>query len=773
MILTKLSAKGSLMLSVNEVPAVGSLSAKIMIIGDAPGDNEVKTGIAFSGMGGRLLDGVLDEVGLTREEIYITYVMKVRPAGNNFKNFYDKKKLSAELVVGRARLQEEIARVGPNVIVPMGPEAMLTLGLTGSILDCRGSVLNTPMGKVIPSLHPAFVYSKWEYRSAMISDFKRIIEESAAPEYSPDKRNLVVVRQLKEALHEIEKFKKAEIVTFDIEVETEQITCISFASESRRAVCFPFWFGASGSLWMEQDEIELWSAIRGLLESEKVKKVAHNGAYDLTVLRRTMGINVRNYWFDTMLGFHTLYAEFPKALAFLVSIYTQHPYYKHQLRTDSMDEYFEYNATDACLTYECMDGILSELRDAGLDNFYREYVHRLIIPLMDMEFRGVRFDTDMVRSMVRVYEAEVGALTKTLTEQVGHELNIASHKQMTEWVYKELKLPAIKKRRKGSGTATLTADEDALVKLYSTHGIEALKTVLAIRERNKILSTYLRVKLDKDKRIRCHYKISGTETGRLSSCATDNGTGTNLQNIPAGDVKRLFLADEGKVLINADLSQAEARVVAYLSQDPNFIRVFEQGGDIHKKNAANIFKVKESEVSDEQRQLAKRVVHASNYGMGPGTFSKTADISMVQAKVLLNQYFATYPGIHTWQMGIRAQLMSRRFLITPLGRKRVFFNRWGETVFKEGLAFIPQSTVADLVNQALIDLHNDGVELLLQVHDSIVVQCMESDLDSTAAKLVKHLTRPIKIHKCTLTIPVDVKVGHNWEDMKTYRQKGE
>ena len=220
-----------------------------------------------------------------------------------------------------------------------------------------------------------------------------------------------------------------------------------------------------------------------------------------------------------MLAFHTLYLELPKSLAFLVSLYTDHPYYKYQLKTDDQGVYYRYNATDACLTYECAMDLLKELDESDLMGFYHDYVHALVNPILYMQDRGVRFDVAKTKELRKTYESEVVKLQKKLNKDVGHELNINSHPQMTKWLYEELGLPKKLKKRKATGNTTLAADEEALNDLYNRHKIESIRTVLSIRERNKVLSTYLRVKLDRDKRIRCSYNITGTETGRLSSSA--------------------------------------------------------------------------------------------------------------------------------------------------------------------------------------------------------------------------------------------------------------
>lgn len=757
------------------IRAEGPEKAKIMIIGEAWGAAEEKAKAPFKGMAGKVLDGILEEVGIPRGMCRITNVVHRRPPGNNFGVFYDKKSgkkvPTPELAEAYERLKNEIASCQPNVIVPLGNEAMKAVAGLNGIMDWRGSTLSTSLGKVIPTIHPAAIYRKWTLRPASVSDFTRIAEQSEFPEVKETERTLIINPTFEEVLHEIEEAEKAKAVAFDIEVESEQITCIGLSHRLHRAICIPFWWGASGSFFSEDQESQIWDALRGLLESKEGSvKVAHNGAYDIEYLYTTVGIFPK-LGFDTMLGFHTLYSELPKSLGFLVSLYTDHPFYKYQRKTDSMSEYFKYNATDACLTLECYYAIDRELNESGLKPFYLNFVHSLIEPLLGMQLRGVRFDSEKRNRLRKQFREKISRLQIELEELVGHPLNVGSHQQMTKWLYKELKLPKKYKKDRQTGRRSLTANEEALNELKikaEGKAKEALKKVLEIRERNKILSTYLNVKLDSDKRLRCSYLVTGTETGRLSSRKTARGTGNNLQNIPAGVVKELLIADEGKTLINADLSQAEARVVAYVSGEERLRELFESGGDIHRRNAANIYGIKEEEVNSEQRDLAKRVVHASNYGMGPRTFARTAGIPESEAKRLLNQYFAQYPRLKRWHLQVASDLKKFRRLTTPLGRTRIFFNRWSESLTKEGLAYIPQATVADIVNQGLVRLHDEGFEILLQVHDSIVVQCDDTKekIRHTVKRMRKAMTEPVVLNGKVMTIPVEFKIGYNWNDMK-------
>jgi uracil-DNA glycosylase family 4 len=757
----------------------GTLDAKVMIVGEAWGASEEKVQKPFQGQAGKVLDGILQEVSLLRSQCFITNVIHARPPGNNFKIYYEKvnggkKQPTTELLKAYERLENEIARCNPNVIVALGNEAMkAVLGFSG-VTNWRGSVLRTKSGiKVVPTIHPAAILREWTYRPAVLNDFERAAKESDYAEHRTTHRVLDICRGYDEAIKAIEEAKKAPWCAFDIEIESEQITCIGLAWKDHHAVSIPLSRGFKRDMWRgegefytDEQEGRLIDALRGLLESETPKKIAHNGMFDVEWLGRCFSIKSKLH-LDTMLAFHTLYLELPKSLAFLVSLYTDHPYYKYQLKTDDQDTYYRYNATDACLTYECGMVLFKELADEGLDAFYDRYVHGLVEPLLSIQHRGMLFDVAGCKELRKRYTKELEALQVKLDKAVGHELNVGSHKQMTKWLYEELKLPKKVKKRKSTGKSTLSADEEALNGLYAKSKNESIRTVLEIRKRQKILSTYLRTKTDSDGRIRCSYNITGTETGRLSSSENSRGSGTNLQNIPE-DIRVLFLADKGKTLINADLSQAEARVVAYLAGETRLIEVFAGGGDIHRKNAAMMFGKAEQDVTGDERFLAKRAVHGLNYGMGYVTFAKECGIDQRTAQRVYNTYFTMFPRLKLWHMEMKGRLHVSRILTTPFGRKRYFFNRWSESLLKEGLAYIPQSTVADVTNQGLIRCYEKGLELLLQVHDSVVLQCDDERLDETVRTVIQCLRVPLDINGKIFTIPVDVKTGKNWKDLKPW-----
>jgi len=758
------------------VEGIGPSDARVMLVGEASGETEEKEGRPFVGQAGRILNGILEETGLKRDEIYITNVYKYHPKNNDFSTIKEE-----DLSKAYSELEEEIMRIHPNILILAGNEAMqAVLGHKG-ISFYRGSVLETKYGiKCIPIIHPAAIGREWTYRPITVLDFHKVKRESEYAEIRRRPRSLSIAGSILDITNYFNSILRDGTVkvSFDIEVETSQINCIGFATSSEEAFTIPFWFGASGSLWGAEEELKIWQLIKDLLEDSKVPKIAQNAQYDMTILADKYAINVSNLWLDTMIAFHAIYPELPKGLGFLTSIYTDVPYYKYQRKTEDMTEFFRYNATDACVTYECAEKIWKEMEEFGVRDFYREYMHSLIEPIMSITKLGVRIDSVKKVEAIKEYQEAIQTLQAKLDTLVGHPINVNSSKQMKSWLYKEMKLPTMYKLRKARGEKTESTDEDALEHLYAITQNEALKVVLEIREKYKILSTYLEMKYDKEKnsqgkiveRARTSYLITGTETGRLSSRQTVYRTGGNLQNVPKGIARRIFVADEEKIFVNADLSQAEARVVAYLAEEDRLIRVFENGGDIHRKNAANIFGKSLDAVNSKERELAKRIVHASNYGMGPITFAREVGISVSESKRLLNSYFAEYPKIKLWHMQTASRLKRNRTFTTPFGRKRTFFERYNTALIKEALAYIPQSTVADLLNLGLRRVYekykNTPTQILLQIHDAIMLQTPQASWKEVAMDVKQILTIPICVGNKSLVIPVDISVGENWDELK-------
>jgi len=306
------------------VSAVGPAHAKVCLVGEAPGVDEERVGQPFVGAAGRILNDCLTEAGIKREDCYITNVVTTRPPNNDFEVFYEgkgkKRVASPELLQAYERLRCELSSCRPNVIVALGAEALKALTQFSSITRYRGSIIATPLGKVVPTYHPAYLLRDWTVRPTVVLDLKKALRESAFPEYHAPDITLLTSPTFADVRAYLGACKESGECSFDIETESDQITCIGFSNSVRSALTIPFWFGNSGSLWPEHEEQEVWRLIKQLLEDSDVKKIAQNGTYDCDVLKRVYGIGVRGFEWDTMLCAHTLYPELPKVLVHFVGV---------------------------------------------------------------------------------------------------------------------------------------------------------------------------------------------------------------------------------------------------------------------------------------------------------------------------------------------------------------------------------------------------------------------------------------------------------------------
>ena len=757
------------------VKPTGPDNAKIAIVGEAPGKDEERIGRPFVGGAGKILDGMLLEAGIDRRDCYITNVMHIRPVNNDFGEFYEdvSRKFPGKLLMdGGSRLMQEIKSVNPNVVIALGNEALKALvnktGITkyrGSILKCI--ILHDPcdvMYKVVPTIHPAAIMRQWELRPLAVMDLRRALEESESSKLIPTYRTWKKIETLSELETKVDLYlTHAKYISFDIETCNNQISCISFAKDEFSSFTVPICMFDKSS-WAEQEELLVWLQIKRLLESD-IPKIAQNANFDMFYLMSTVGIDVKSLWMDTMIAHHCLYPELPKSLATLCSMYTREPYYKDMIAED----YYHYNCLDAMITYECAMVIEKELIEFGVHDFYHKYLNHVIPILLNMQLRGVRVDTKKRALAAEDLKRVMNEQQKKLDDAVGHELNVNSSKQMSDFLYRELGLP-IQSHRKTGKTST---NETSLKNLARIAPNSLFDVIINIRETKKLVSTYLESELDPDGRFRCSYLLSGTESGRLASRMSATGTGGNLQNVPKGIAREVFIPDEGKVFMAADLSQAEARVVAYLAKEQGLIEIFESGKDIHSQVAASIFDRKLEDVSKEERELAKRIVHASNYGMGARHFAELTELSTADAQEKLNLYHIHFPRIRIWHMEVARELKRSRILTTPMGRKRMFFGRWNDDLLRDGYSYIPQSTVADVVLQGMINIQNalpSSCNIVFNIHDEVVIQIpIVWDLSSTVYKMdelmIKCMSIPIEIHGRTLTIPVNVKCGSNWDEV--------
>ncbi len=774
------------------VNGVGPPDAKICMIGEAPGATEVKTGEPFTGASGELLTKLMQGVGISRQEVYITNVVKEQPPGNNIEHFL---KFSSNGTVTMTpaykayedQLYVELANIKANVFVAIGNVSLWALCRLAAITKRRGSILQgTQIGnrKVIPIIHPASALRQYIFTHFIAHDLRRIEEESAYPEIRLPAR----IYHIKPSYYDIIDFllrcQNVERVACDIEVMNEEVSCISFAPTPLEAMSIPFTSRGVEYLTIDQ-EIAVWKLIAEILENKNIVKVGQNIVFDSTFLFRKFGIRVYNID-DTMIAQGICYPDFPKGLDFITSTYTKEPYYKDEGKKwfkfgGSEENFWLYNAKDSIVCLEALTPLMQDLQRLGNIEAYREQV-RLIEPLVYMQERGIKADVEGMRKASESAEKDLVNMQKELDTLAEQPLNSNSSKQLQEYFYiKKGAKPYINRK-----TGAVSVDALALKRL-ARKGFKEADTILKMRHIGKLQSTYFDMKIDSDNRIRCAFNPVGTTTGRLSSSKTIFDTGGNMQNLPP-EMLKFLLADDDYFIYNIDLSQAENRVVAYIAPEPNMIAAFEKGTDIHKQTAGLIFGKPFEEISDEagsssiggglfsERFWGKKSNHSFNYDLGYRSFALLVEIQEAEAKFLLDRYHTAYPGVRQYHTWVRSKLAKDRILENCLGRKRVFLERWGDELFKEAYAYIPQSTVAGKVNRDGLNhiYYNQQwyapVEILNQVHDSIVFQIHRKYSVQTHAECLMRmrdsLESPITFRGATFSIPADLLVGTNLDKKK-------
>lgn len=780
----------------------GSKDSKIMVVGEAPGAREDRVGRPFVGKAGQLLDRLLNKSGLMRTQCYITNVVKERPPSNNIDKFIKLKKKKAETTEAYEKyeqyLYDEIRDVNPNIIIATGAVPLYALTRNFSITKWRGSILESEVlrpdtglpYKVLPVIHPAAAFHQYVYRHFINFDLKKAKKESEAPEISRKERNYILQPTFYEALEFIEGCKDYDRVAFDIEVSYGKVSCISFAYNEKLAISIPFIIGGREYFSVDQER-KIWIKIGELLEDPSIEALGQNTTFDTTFLFRQYGIKTTNIH-DTMIAQGINYPDFPKGLGFITSIYTDMPYYKDEGKeafNKGLDtahkQFWLYNARDSIVLMSAFPKQLEDLKRMGNLETY-EHQRKLIEPLLFMTEHGIKMDVEGMNEKSENAEKELEELEQKLNEEVGYEINPRSYKQLREYFYgpKSEGGLGIKPYLKNGKPTT---NEGALVRLArgtkSRDPVPAASIILDIRKLGTMNSRYYDMSLDKDGRLRCSMNPIGTRYGRLSSSKTIFGTGGNMQNQPP-EMKEYMLSDSNHVVYDIDLGQAENRVVAYISPEPRMIEAFEEEIDIHSRTASFIFGIDEDAIHAmnlqgikceeigtgdySHRFWGKKANHAFNYGQGYKSFSYQVEIPEHEGKMIHEKYHKAYPGIRRYHNWVQNDLKSSRSLENLFGRKCIFLDRWGGSMFEEAYAFIPQSTIADVVNRRGINhIYYDqekyyGVKILNQVHDSIVIEIdLKYGLDYHAEAILsicESLETSMEFRGREFSIPCDLEI---------------
>jgi DNA polymerase I len=422
--------------------------------------------------------------------------------------------------------------------------------------------------------------------------------------------------------------------------------------------------------------------------------------------------------------------------------------------------------------------ILKEIKDKGLERVYSEIELPLMPVLRKMEERGVKVDKAFLKELSKQYSKELAAIAGRIYKAAGVEFNIGSPKQLGEVLYDRLGLGNGKVKKTAGGARS--TKESELVKMREQHAI--IDDILTYRELSKLLSTYidtLPTLLDSEDRVHTTFVQNGAATGRLAS------QDPNLQNIPIKTelgraIRHAFIADKGYTFLSFDYSQIELRIAAFLSGDDELAEIFKSGRDVHSEVAARVFRVKQEDVSYEQRRRAKVINFGILYGMGVNALKDTLGTSRGEAQEFYQQYFAAFPKLAQYIENSKADASRKGFTETFFGRRRYLDGIHSPIPYVRAMAErmainAPiQGTQADIVKLAMVEIDKlfdkeakGDACLLLQVHDELVFEIKDNRVKELAPKIKKIMEGVVPL-KDTNGIPLsaDGKSGPNWGDME-------
>ena len=525
------------------------------------------------------------------------------------------------------------------------------------------------------------------------------------------------------------------------------------------------------------------SLFKELFDKEDITWIGQNLKYDFLVLK-WYGVEIKGKTFDTMLAHYVIEPEGRRSMDLLsgqflgyepVAIETligKKGKNQGTMRDVELDLIKEYAAEDADITLQLKNCFYPLLNKKGVEKVFEEVENPLVRVLVDMEYEGVKVDTGFLNEYSIVLEEEAKKAEERVFEQAGVRFNLASPKQLGEVLFDVLKLDPKAKKTKTGQYAT---GEDVLSKMAAKHKI--VDDILNFRELTKLKSTYVDAIPElinpKTGRIHTSYAQAVAVTGRLSS------TNPNLQNIPirserGREIRKAFIPrDQSRVLVSADYSQIELRIVAAISGDPNMCEAFKQGKDIHTATAAKVYGIAEEDVTKEMRYKAKSVNFGIIYGQGAFGLAENLGISRTEAKEIIDNYKKEFPNIQKYMDQQINNAKELGFVETLMGRKRWLrdINSSNFTVrgFAERNAINSpiQGSAADMIKLAMIRVHNEmkkkhwESKMILQVHDELVFDAVESELPELKALILKCMTSAMVLPN-EVPVEAEIGVGKNW-----------
>jgi DNA polymerase-1 len=629
------------------------------------------------------------------------------------------------------------------------------------------------------------LYRHFELRS-LLGQLDEENEQPAAPAEEAAESNYETVLTWDAFDKWFEKIDQAELTAFDTETTSinymeAEIVGFSLSVTANEAAYIPLAHDYPGA--PEQlPRAEVLQKLRGWLEDDRKKKVGHHLKYDAHILAR-YDIALAGLQFDSMLESYVLNSVATRHD--LDSVARQYLgretiHYEDvagkgvkQLTFNQVDleTAAPYAAEDADITLQLHQSLWQQLSEiATLKSIYEDIEQPLVPVLLEMEETGVLVDRKMLNTQSGELAKKMIELERKAHELAGGPFNLGSPKQLQQILFEQLGLPIIRKTPKGQASTA----EDVLVELAGDYELPAV--IIDYRSVSKLKSTYtdkLPLQIAKRTgRIHTSYHQAVAATGRLSS------TDPNLQNIPIRTpegrrIRQAFVAPEGQLLLAADYSQIELRIMAHLSADPSLVKAFADEQDVHRATAAEVFGMTQGEVTDDQRRSAKAINFGLMYGMSAFGLAKQLGISRGEAQDYVDLYFDRHPGVRAYMDETREKASADGFVETVFGRRlylpEINARNANRRQYAERTAINApmQGTAADIIKKAMLAIHHwlhderPGARMIMQVHDELVFEVDQDNIDHVREHVIKLMNAA-----ATLSVPlrVDAGVGANWDE---------
>lgn len=705
-------------------------------------------------------------------------------------------KTAAELIQIYGTLENLLAHAG-EIKQPKRRESLLTHAdnarISKELVKLKDDVPGAELLEsfAVKPFHPAkaFTFLKEQNFNALIHRLER-----ETPSTSQEKASYELVQDIETLKKWIEHIHIVGFTAFDTETTSldameAQLVGISLSTESTKACYVPL-----GHRGEERDLLnpgttphqiplkEALTLLKPLLEDPGVLKIGQNIKYDSLVLKK-YGIDLRPVD-DTMVISYVLEgAQHGHGMDELAKLHFDYNTIKYQdvvgsgrnqvtFDKVSLENALHYAAEDADITYRLYSLLKPRIFTEHQSTVYETLERPLIPVLVDMEYRGIRVDPIILKKLSGEFEKRLEDIEKQIHADIGETFNLASPKQLGDVLFEKLKLPSGKKGKTGAyGTSA------EVLESLSEQGFPIADKLLEWRQLSKLKSTYTdtlaRQINPKTGRVHTSYAMTATSTGRLAS------SDPNLQNIPIRSeegkkIRSAFLASSGMKLLSVDYSQIELRLLAHMADLPELQKAFKEGKDIHAETASQVFGTPLAEMTSELRQRAKAINFGIIYGISPFGLARQLGISRESAAQYIQTYFKCYPGIQSYMERMKQEARERGYVTTLLGRRcfipDIHSRDPNRRSFAERQAINAplQGGNADIIKKVMIQLNHLFKEkhlethMLLQVHDELIFEIMENDLERAEACIVTTMQSIVSL---SVPLVVETNVGNTWADV--------